>query len=263
MIVEIFFFRSLRLQKLTRGLKPFDLAISFRKTFTASLLLRFISANKKFCYKRQKYFNNVHLVEHYQNFVNLILEKKYVPGDLKIYIEKGYYSKKTLGLNPGATYGQAKRWYPERFAQVAYSLCKDFDIIIFGGENEISMAQEIEKHLEINGVKNYKNYAGKTTVKQLCSAIGGLDLFITADSGPMHIAAAYQVPTVAVFGPTNHIETSPWRNKNSTLVRKNVSCSPCMRRQCPKRHHICMDNIKAADILEKISSSGLGNNLFN
>ena len=80
--------------------------------------------------------------------------------------------------------------------------------------------------------------------------VANLDLFITGDSGPMHIAASFKIPTVSIFGPTNYIETSQWMNINSTIVKKTLDCQPCMKRTCPLGHHNCMKLIKASDVLE-------------
>ncbi len=74
-------------------------------------------------------------------------------------------------------------------------------------------------------------------------------MFITGDSGPMHVAAAFQVPTVAIFGPTKDEETSQWLNEKSIIVKKNLDCQPCMKRTCPLQHHDCMNLIKAVDVL--------------
>ena len=82
--------------------------------------------------------------------------------------------------------------------------------------------------------------AAKLSVNELISQISNLDLFITGDSGPMHIAAAFQVPTVAIFGPTNDKETSQWMNEKSRVIKKNLECQPCMKRTCPLKHHNCM-----------------------
>ena len=68
----------------------------------------------------------------------------------------------------------------------------------------------------------------------------------------MHIAAAYQVPTIALFGPTNHIETSPWMNPKCKIIRKKISCSPCMKRICPLSHHKCMKNLEVFDVIKAI-----------
>ncbi|MDQ1264840.1 MAG: heptosyltransferase, partial [Campylobacterota bacterium] len=136
---------------------------------------------------------------------------------LKLYIESKKFDKPIMGINAGATYGSAKRWYPERFAAVAKEYSERYDIIIFGGPNEVEMAKEIETNLKSSNVTNYTNLAGKTTIKELCEHIGGCSLFVTNDSGPMHVAAAYKVPTVSIFGPTKHTETSQWMNEKSAV----------------------------------------------
>ena len=124
-------------------------------------------------------------------------------------------------------------WYPDEFAEVAAKLSKKYNIIIFGGSGEKDIAIDIEKLLIKKGISNYQNLAGNTTISELVEHISNLDLFITGDSGPMHIAAAFQVPTVAIFGPTRTEETSQWMNKKSLIVKKNLDCQPCMKRVCP------------------------------
>ena len=68
----------------------------------------------------------------------------------------------------------------------------------------------------------------------------------------MHVAAAFQVPTVAIFGPTKDKETSQWMNSKSIIVKKNLECQPCMKRTCPLQHHDCMRLIKAVDVLNTV-----------
>ena len=104
------------------------------------------------------------------------------------------------------------------------------------------------------GVTNYQNLVGKTTIEELINQISSLDLFITGDSGPMHVAATFQVPTVAIFGPTRDDETSQWMNEKSVIVKKTLDCQPCMKRTCPLKHHNCMKLIKARDVLNAIES---------
>ena len=107
---------------------------------------------------------------------------------------------------------------------------------------------------EKKGIKNYQNLAVKTSITDLISQISNLDLFITGDSGPMHIAASFQIPTVAIFGPTNDHETSQWGLEKSIIVKKNLDCQPCMKRTCPLKHHNCMKLIKSDDVLRAIQS---------
>ena len=72
----------------------------------------------------------------------------------------------------------------------------------------------------------------------------------------MHVAAAYQVPTVAIFGPTKHTETSQWMNEKSKIVREDMECAPCMKRECPLKHHECMKNITASKVIEAVIELG-------
>ncbi len=216
--------RYIATYKLARDLGQFHLAISFRNQLHSSLLLRLTKT--VICISR-KSWHSMFLLSHTpkiptsQHLVKQYAQLAMIDADhwnnetpkLKLYIKPQQFNKATLGINAGATYGSAKRWYPERFAEVAKEFADRFDIIIFGGPNEVEMAHEIESNLKSFNVTNYKNLAGKTNIEELCSSIAGCSLFITNDSGPMHVAAAYQVPTVSIFGPTKYKETSQWMNQ--------------------------------------------------
>ena len=255
--------RLLATYKLARELGEFHLAISFRNQLHSSLLLRF---TKTVICIAKKSWHSMFLLSHTPNISsNQHLSKQYAQlamtnvnswnqetSNLKLYIEPKKFAKPTLGINAGATYGSAKRWYPERFAEVAREFSDRFDIMIFGGPNEVEMANEIESNLKNSHVQNYINLAGKTDIKGLCANIGGCSLFITNDSGPMHVAAAYQVPTVAIFGPTKHKETCQWMNEKSKIVRHDMECSPCMKRECPLKHHDCMKSITALEVIQAV-----------
>jgi len=250
-------------QTFAQGLGEFDIAITFRNNIYSTLMLLFTPARLKIARKSwhasllldktKKLPNTIHLSEQYNELVNLIDKNPSGAPKSKLYIPKKEYDQPTLGINPGATYGSAKRWYPEKFAEVAKAFASQYQIIIFGGPTEIDMGADIEKRLQEMGITNYQNLAGKTSVQELCSYIGGLDIFITNDSGPMHVAASYEVPTVAIFGPTRHNETCQWRNEKSRLVRRDdVPCAPCMKRSCPLKHHECMTKIEANDVIKAV-----------
>ena len=149
-----------------------------------------------------------------------------------------------LGINPGASYGSAKRWYPERFAQVARQLSDKWGakIVIFGGPGETKIAADIEQNLE-----GAVNIAGTTSVRDMMALIKRCNFFITNDSGPMHVAAAFAVPLVAIFGSTDHTGTSPY-SSNSVVVRNNVECAPCKLRECPTDHR-CMTSVTADEVV--------------
>lgn len=241
------------LVKINNSLGKFDAFFTFRSSFRAKFLKFIVSAKNKYQFNKNKYSNR-HQVEKYNDFVNGSLNIDFPAGQLRIYTNnsKKNKSKKILGINPGASYGSAKRWYPQKFAEVVGKLSKQFDIIIFGSSNEKDFAKEIEKLLIAKGINNYQNLAGKTTITELINCISNLDLFITGDSGPMHLAASFQIPTIAIFGPTKYDETSQWMNDNSIVVKKNLDCQPCMKRTCPLKHHNCMKLIKAQEVIDSI-----------
>ena len=143
-----------------------------------------------------------------------------------------------------------KRWGAEKFAEVAAELSKTCDIGIVGAKNEEHIGFELESALLNMGVSNYKNLVGKTTLPDLIDLIASAKLFITNDSGPMHIAAAFRVPTVAIFGSTDERETGAWNNENFVAIKKDMSCRPCKKRVCPLTHHDCMRLIEPLEVIE-------------
>ncbi len=247
-------FRPLNIYRLAKELGPHDIAVSFRSHLYSKLLLTLTGSKRKYTYKKTNdqrpttIDSSTHQVQKYQSFINGVTGRNDKPGPLKLYWPKRDFERPALGINPGATYGSAKRWYPEKFAEVAADLSDKFDIVIFGGPGETDIAGDIERMVRQKGVENVTNLAGKTTIPELCGLIAGLDLFITGDSGPMHIAAAYRVPTVAIFGPTKHIETSQWENPKSVILRRDLECAPCMKRTCPIKTHECMKEISAEEV---------------
>ena len=249
-------FRIFHLYKQARQLGKFDCAISFRRTLASKLFVWFSKAILKGSYRRYTK-QAIHQVIRYNDFVNKVFGINTNASQLTVCknskpVKMHKSDKKLLGINPGASYGSAKRWYPEEFAKVAGGLASQYDIIIFGGPNESDITADIEQGLIDSRITNYQNLAGKTTISELINHISKLDLFITGDSGPMHVAAAFQVPTVAIFGPTKDNETSQWMNEKSIIVKKHLDCQPCMKRACPLGHHNCMNLIKATDVLDAI-----------
>ena len=161
--------------------------------------------------------------------------QKFIPETKKI----------VIGIAPGATYGPAKKWFPDRFATVADKLSEMYaaQIIIMGGKGDTETAGEVKKL----ALTELINLAGKTNMFEAIYLISRCSLFISNDSGLMHVAGALNVPTIAVFGSTNPVTTSPAGNK-SVIVRKEVSCSPCLKKTCPTDFR-CMSLISVEDVL--------------
>jgi len=237
---------------ISRIFRDYDYFFSFRDSLRTKLLLFLLNSKKKYSYTRSPSVSS-HQVERYNTFINVSLGNNYKAGKLDIpnRLNNEIKRKKIIGINPGATYGSAKRWYPEKFAKVAKHYSKDYQILLFGSKNEVDICQEIEKRAN---VKNLFNLAGKTSINELINLISSLACFITNDSGPMHIAAACQTPTVAIFGPTKDNETSQWMNAKGSIAKLNLTCQPCMKKICPLGHHNCMKQLDENYVIREINS---------
>jgi heptosyltransferase-2 len=156
--------------------------------------------------------------------------------------------KRIIGISPGAAYGTAKRWLPERFAEAAGTLAtvRGASIALFGTQGERALCDEVAQLL--NG-HHVINYAGQTTLAQFIDLAAGCELFLTNDSGSMHIASALGIPTVAIFGATDDTTTGP-TGLNARVVRKPVDCSPCLLRECPIDHR-CMTGVSADRVVKE------------
>ena len=154
-----------------------------------------------------------------------------------------------VGLSPGAAYGNAKRWFPERFAAAAARIAREINgmVALFGSAGEREVCEFIRNELEKQGVAA-RNFAGDTSLGEFIERAAACRLFLTNDSGAMHIASALGVPTVTVFGATNHITTGP-TGPLARVVRKDVECAPCMLRECPIDHR-CMAAVSAEEVAE-------------
>ena len=154
---------------------------------------------------------------------------------------------KVVGVNPGAAFGAAKRWVSDRYAQVLDRLIRKEGVegVIFGSLQERPIAEAICKHMTSQPVV----LSGKTSLSELIAMIACCDLFITNDSGPMHLAAALRVPTLALFGSTDEVATGPL-GPSAVVLNKKVECSPCLLRECPIDHR-CMTQITAEEVFQQ------------
>jgi heptosyltransferase-2 len=140
-------------------------------------------------------------------------------------------------LNPGASYGSSKRWHARNYAKLAILLQdrKKAEILITGSKDETDMVESIASFM----TKKPLNLTGKTNLRLLAGLISNADLFITNDSGPMHMANALKIPVIAIFGP----------KQPAAVIKKDVPCWPCSYRECPFDHK-CMISIDAEEVFE-------------
>jgi heptosyltransferase-2 len=141
-----------------------------------------------------------------------------------------------IGISPGAAYGNAKRWLPERFAAVAQNLAPSA-VLLFGSAAERPLCDTVAEPLRRAAVE-VRNLAGETTLREFIDLAAACRLFLTNDSGAMHVSSALGVPTLAVFGATDDTTTGP-TGALARVVREHAECSPCLLRECPIDHR-CM-----------------------
>lgn len=254
--------------------KRFARAILFQNAFDAALItflggiperIGYNRDGRGFLLTRPVPFNNddrrVHHIDYYLNLVLNVTGGKdfdysnpyiYLSLEERLLIRKKIegFKRPVLGINPGATYGTAKRWLPERFAEVTEWFIKDTGgtVVITGSLNEKVIADEIIKHinLDLRSSGHVHNLAGNTSLRELIVLISEFDIYLSNDSGPMHIAYAVGTPLVALFGSTAPNLTGP-RGEGAIVLRADVDCNPCFKRECD-RDMICMYGIYSDDV---------------
>jgi heptosyltransferase-2 len=158
-----------------------------------------------------------------------------------------------VGVSPGAAFGTAKRWLPERFAAAAVELAREHEaaVVVFGSRDEREVCEQVAAQVERAGV-TARSLAGETTLREFMDRAAACRLFLTNDNGAMHLVSALGVPAVAVFGSTDHTTTGPV-GEQVRIVREAVECSPCLKRHCPIDHR-CMTRVSPERVVEAARS---------
>jgi heptosyltransferase-2 len=164
------------------------------------------------------------------------------------WLEKRGLKGPLAGFGPGATFGPAKRWPRERWIGLGRRLAeRGGEILAFGSDEEQGLCREIADGIGRGAV----SCAGETDLRQSAALLSKCGLFVTNDTGAMHLAAASGSRVVALFGSTNPAWTRPWGRGHSVLYTKEP-CSPCYRRTCRFGHYRCLDGITVDEVLEAI-----------
>lgn len=152
-------------------------------------------------------------------------------------------------VNPGASFGSAKRWPEQYFARVADAMSEKLDanVLIVCGPREIGMAEEVGRKMQRPAYALTDPVVGLGALKPL---IRRSKLLITNDTGPRHFATAFKRPVVTVFGSTDPRWTETLY-PNERIVRVDVECGPCMKRTCGEKHHKCMWDLKPQMVIDR------------
>ncbi len=305
--------------------KGFNTAILLQNAFDAALIVWLAGISERIGYSRdfrrllltrampvKKDILKQHHVLYYLNLLKESLNIEAKDAEPSLYLTEEeinrarelfvplritHYASRIIGINPGAAYGSAKRWMPERFAEVIQRIINELhgSVVLFGSKSEVEIVDEIiravnqntehraqstpsltlpprgggqgwggssklktlnsEPHANTSRITHYAsrilNIAGKTNLRELAALISECDAFISNDSGPMHMAAALFVPVVAIFGSTDKTVTGPIGDGHK-IISKEISCSPCLERECPEGHLKCMTEINANDVFNAL-----------
>ncbi|MDP6178792.1 MAG: lipopolysaccharide heptosyltransferase II [Desulfatiglandales bacterium] len=252
----------------------FDLAILFQNAFEAALLaylggikfrLGYNTDGRRFLLSHPVIRNNEILnsnqVEYYLSILRA-MDWKAKSRDPSLFVDdkdkvaihsllsaKGIKKNDLLiGLSPGATFGPAKRWPPERFATIGDWVVERWGamVLVLGSEGEQDICMEVGRSMKYAPL----NLCGRTTLGEAMALINRCHFFLTNDSGLMHIASALSVPMIAIFGSTDPSATGP-RSQKARIMRHQVDCAPCLKSECPTDYR-CMLSIEPDEVWKEM-----------
>ncbi len=155
--------------------------------------------------------------------------------------------RRLIALCPGSINSRAKRWPTDRYAALGDRMISELDaeVVLIGSEGELEVSSQVSRAMQRTPIV----LTGKTNLTQLVSVLSVVDLLVTNDTGPAHIASALGRPTLVIFGPTNPLTTRPY-SESGQIMRVPPDCAPCMLRDCPIDHR-CMTAITPDDVFQQ------------
>ncbi len=268
----------LGLLRLARQLRDarFDLAILLQNAIEAALIAVLAQIPYRIGYNtqgrgflltdvvlRDRWTETLHHVDYYQALVSAVgwVKEEVAPT---LYLSEGAEERAgallegegvrseeaIVALNPGATYGSAKQWPADRYAALADRLVEDFGmkVLLTGVQADGPAARVVRSSTRYP--ERVIDLTGRTDIQELGAVLRRCAVFVTNDTGAMHVGAAVGVPVVAIFGPTDPKTTSPVGPH--VLLRHPVPCSPCLLRECPIDHR-CMTGISVEAVYSEVS----------
>lgn len=263
--------------RIRRG--KFDAGVCFPNSFRTGLLMHLGGVGKRYGFKRHgrgwllnrgvpypDSLNGIHQVHHYlyiiEELCGKLQEKPLLhvePGEIergdieRLLLQHGLPGGRPLiGIAPGSVNSNAKRWPAQYYAELIEELDQICDgaYILLGGPGERDVIEEVSRKTH---AQTY-HFGSEVNLSQAVALFSRLDAFVGNDAGGMHLAAAFNIPMAAVFGPTRSDETSPFSSL-ARVVREPVECAPCMLRECPltgESHHQCMHKVSVKRVIREL-----------
>ncbi len=254
----------------------YDLGVLLTNSFSSAYLFRraripyrvgLVKDFRSFLLNRKEKYPTIeeHMTDTYRRILRLIGSENKEDPELLLTEEERIAARENLmrkgvgaedcliGINPGAAFGPGKCWPEENFYRLGKKLLENPKnvLIFFGDRNGEEKVKRITDSLSGRVI----NLAGKTTIREFMAYIRCCHLFLTNDSGPMHVACALGVRTLALFGSTSPERTGPYRS--GAYLYKKVSCSPCFRRVCPIDFK-CMRSLSPEEVCDRLILLGEG-----
>ena len=159
--------------------------------------------------------------------------------------------KPVIAFAPGAEFGSAKRWPESHFSSLAAMIIQRYpevQIILLGSVKDSAVCETIHAN-----IPKILNLAGKTSLKEAIALIAGINVLVTNDSGLMHVASAFDIPVIALYGSTDYRHTPPF-SRQSHIMSLNLECAPCQKRECPLGHHDCMNRLMPDQVFDELKN---------
>jgi lipopolysaccharide heptosyltransferase II len=254
--------------------KKFNVVFLFHRSFTRALICYLAGIKRRIGYKRKKTDflltdkveipnSSLHRAEYFTNLVAAVginpidkcydfyIDEEAVRKNIEMLSENGITQEDNyVVLNPGGNW-DPKRWPAGSYAQLADKILQNLklNVVISGAKKDVGLAENIKSQMQGKAVI----LTGKTNLKELGALFKGARAVISADSGPMHLAAALNVPVIALFGPTSPHITGPYGKSRHIILQKDVGCQiPCYEVTCPDNK--CMKAISVNEVFEALKS---------
>ena len=257
--------------------RNFDITLDLQRHFKSGCFSLFSGASRRIGFNRANtkegnwIFNNefigavdedsVAKLVIYLSFINALGGKVQEPLNFGLALSDQATQLEAISAIPKSEYTvlvlgsswKSKNWPQEGYVGLLDLLKQRYpriSVVLVGDKSQATLSQELVKHAD-SGSRQISNLVGKTSLEELCQVIRGARFCVGPDSGPAHIAGAFGVPYISLFGPTSPQRVAPYKSEHLAL-QSNIGCAPCYLRECPGLGGLCMKLLTPHAVLDKV-----------